>query len=695
MCEHAYHSITDSSLSPLQSQVSRRSFFRGMAAVTGTVVWASAATSGAGAQEGTTSSGGGFHVGRGLADMTGEPWGAGMFGYAVDEQKTVGIQRRQYARAFIFVDAARENSRLVHVTCDVGLMFQSIHLEVLRRLKEKYGDLYNQSNVLLAATHTHVAPGGTSQHLMVDITHGGFRPKTFEATVEGIVTAIIRAHDDIQPSEVTVAESTVADAGVNRSKTSWDRNPEEDKNELPNGVDTRSVTLHVSRGGQQVGLINWYSLHPTSFGHEYKHIAGDNKGYAAWATEEAHGVVHRHPEEAPFVAAFANMTPGDITPNMGLTPNSGPGASERESAQILGERMMEATKTDGADGKDWSAGGIDGRMRWVDCPKLVASSRFTPDGKEHKLGPAILGAAFAASSQEDGGGVPLLGFNEGERGGNPWVRDLNKVLATQEVKDIHGAKECLLPMGYIDGMIQQVHPFAIHRLGDFVLVSLGFEPTVTSGLRIKRTVAAALGVPENTIVVQGYTNAYGHYITTPEEYEAQNYEGGATIFGHYQLSAFQDVFDEMARALKEGKEVEVGEPAGDLTGLIPNVPGSDGWMDTPPMGKKFGDVLEAPAEVKSGTNARVIFVGANPNNNMRHGEGYVTIEDGSGKVVADDSSENTLITFENNFGQTRTTIEWGTQDVPPGTYTVRLRGDSKAFLGNLSPFEGTAELRVS
>ena len=208
MCEHAHHSITDSSLNPLQSQVSRRSFFRGMAAVTGTVVWASAATSGAGAQEGTTSSGGGLHVGRGLADMTGEPWGAGMFGYAVDEQKTVGIQRRQYARAFIFVDAARENSRLVHVTCDVGLMFQSIHLEVLRRLKEKYGDLYNQSNVLLAATHTHVAPGGTSQHLMVDITHGGFRPKTFEATVEGIVTAIIRAHDDIQPSEVTAVSYT-------------------------------------------------------------------------------------------------------------------------------------------------------------------------------------------------------------------------------------------------------------------------------------------------------------------------------------------------------------------------------------------------------------------------------------------------------------------------------------------------------
>ena len=91
----------------------------------------------------------------------------------------------------------------------------------------------------------------------------------------------------------------------------------------------------------------------------------------------------------------------------------------------------------------------------------------------------------------------------------------------------------------------------------------------------------------------------------------------------------------------------------------------------------------------------MVFVGANPNNDMRHGEGYVTIEDASGKVVADDSSENTLITFENSFGQTRTTVEWGTRDVQPGKYTVRLKGDWKAFLGKLSPFEGTAELQVS
>lgn len=84
MCEHTKQATTSSSNNFLENSFSRRSFFRGMAAVTGTVVWASAGAPGAGAQEDSGSGTGGFKVGRGLADMTGEPWGAGMFGYAVD-----------------------------------------------------------------------------------------------------------------------------------------------------------------------------------------------------------------------------------------------------------------------------------------------------------------------------------------------------------------------------------------------------------------------------------------------------------------------------------------------------------------------------------------------------------------------------------------------------------------------------------
>lgn len=669
------------------SPVSRRRFFGGMAAVTGTVLWASSGIGAAGAQNG-----GSIEVGRGMADMTGEPWGAGMNGYAVLEQSSIGLQRRQYARAFIFVDPA-SGERVVEVIADIGLMFQSIFLEVVRRLKAKFGDLYDAHNVLISATHTHVAPGGTSGHLMVDLTTLGFRPVTFEANVQGIVDAVSRAHADIAPSQLTLTKGTVANGSVNRSKAAFDQNPAEDQAALPGGIDTETMTLHVSRGGKEIGFINWFSVHATSMGHEYRHIAGDNKGYAAWATEEAKGVDHRHPENADFVAAFAQASPGDQTPNLGLTPGSGPGDDDAAHARIIGQRMMDGVNSS-APSETASFSGIKGVFKWVDCTNIQVDAKWTADGKPGKTGPAILGAAFAASSQEDGGGEPMLGFNEGMRGGSPWVAELNKVTVPPSVKEIHSPKEMLLPLGYVEGMIQQVHPFYIHRIGGLTLISHGFEATVTAGLRMRRVVAEALGVPLDTVIAQGYTNGYGHYVTTPEEYSTQNYEGGATIFGRDQLPAFQQVLNELGTALAAGKAVDPGKPAGDLTGVIPTSPSGNTWADFPPLGKKFGDILEAPEAVTAGETVTVKLVGANPNNNLRLGEGYLTVEKSDGTVIANDSSESTLITFANDMGQTTVTLDWNSAGSEPGEYTLRYKGDARTMFGNLDAFEGVAKVQV-
>ena len=675
--------------------VGRRGFLAGAAAVSGTILWSSLGSAkGTGARAGAQEGGSGMQVGRAMADITGEPWGAGMNGYAVMEQTTIGIQRRQYARAFVFVDSSTPQSRVAHVTIDIGLMFQSVQLEVLRRLRAKFGDLYGEHNVLMTATHTHVAPGGTSQHLMVDLTTMGFRPLTFEAQVAGIVDAISRAHEDISPAELTFAEANLEEAGINRSKQAFDQNPAEDRDVNPTGVDTRSVTLNVFKAGKKVGFINWHSLHPVSMDSTYQLISGDNKGYAAWATEHEEGVDHRHPEQAEFVAAFANATPGDITPNMGLAPMTGPGGEDVvASARIMGERTRAGVDKAGR------GTGVDGSTvasvhKWVDCSTLKVDGKWTPDGKPGQLTPAILGAAFAASSQEDGGGEPLLGFNEGARGGTPWVKELNKVSIPPHVHEHQSPKEMLLPMGYLPGMIQQTHCFHVTRIGGLVIASLGFEPTITSGLRLRRTVAEAMDVPLERVIVQGYTSGYGHYITTPEEYSTQNYEGGATAFGRLQLPAFQQVFHELSAAFAAGEEIDSGKPAGDLTGLIPKSAGGNPWLDVPPAGRRFGDVISAPASVAAGALVTADFVAANPNNNLRHGEGYTTIESPDGRVIADDSSESTLLTYKNEFGTTTASITWDTTGLEPGEYTLRLQGDSRDFFGKVAPFEGVAKVQI-
>jgi neutral ceramidase len=683
---------------------SRRTFLAGLAALGGTVLWSSVGPStvphahAGTAGEAASAESAALSVGRGIADATGEPLGAGMDGYAVQEQTSVGIRQRLYSRAFIFDDGAR---RFCHVTVDTPLMFQSVFLEVLRRLRRHYGDTYRTDNVVLTATHTHVGPGGRSGHAMVDLVTLGFRPVTFEAQVAGIVQSIRRAHDDIAPAELTLVSRTVDRVGENRSRMAFDRNPAEDIAENPDGVDRRSVTLHVARDGVPVGLINWYSVHATSFSHHIRHISGDNKGFAAYSYESAAGVDHLDLAAAPFVAAFAQGTPGDVTPNHGLVPGSGPGGAgedgQKESVAVLGRRQADAAEPSGAtriplDGR----GALDGRTCWVDMDSVEVDGRWTPDGTRGRTGPAVLGAAFAASSQEDGGGLDIdLGIDEGERGGASWVRRLNELAPIPEdVRRIHAPKDMLLPMGYIDGMMQQRHLFGVWRIGGLVLVYLGFEPTVTSGLRIRRTVAEAMGLPPENIVVQGYSCGYGHYITTPEEYEQQDYEGGATAFGRLELPAVQQVVDRLATALATGEQVDHRAPAGDLTGVIPASPAAVSVVDTAPPGRRFGDVLSADDGVGVGQTATVRFVGANPNNDLRLEDSYLRVERDDGTVVAHDSSWSTLLTFDREMTVTTTTVEWDTTGQTPGEYRVVLRGGWKDIRGTVRPFEGNCPVTV-
>ena len=40
------------------------------------------------------------------------------------------------------------------------------------------------------------------------------------------------------------------------------------------------------------------------------------------------------------------------------------------------------------------------------------------------------------------------------------------------------------------------------------------------------------------VVIAGPANTYAHYVTTPEEYAMQRYEGASTIFGQWTLDSY-------------------------------------------------------------------------------------------------------------------------------------------------------------
>ncbi|MCT2119910.1 neutral/alkaline ceramidase [Dietzia cinnamea] len=634
-----------------------------------------------------------LYVGRGIGDMTGEPLGAGMNGYADTEQLSVGLHLRQRARAFVFADSP-SSPRFLHVTAEIGLIFQSIQQEVLRRLAAEFGGTYHEGNVVITATHTHVAPGGTSGHPMVDLSMLGFRPVTFEANVAGIVDAVRMAHHDLAPSEVGVTTGTLRDAGVQRSRGSFERDTPEERAHFPEGIDPRSQSLQITRGGRLVGVLNWFATHATSMTSHNRIASSDNKGYAAWHWErEVAGQDYLAGVTPHLVTAFAQTNPGDVSPNLDLEPGRGPTPDEWLNTRINGERQFAAARDQVGRDVRPLGGGIDVRHVWVDMSAVEVRPEFTGDGRTHRTAVAALGASFASGSQEDGGGGDELPFAEGDRGGNPAVKALTDVVIPGWLREAHAPKDVLLPVGLVPNAVQRVYPFHLVRLGTHYLFTLGFEPTVVAGLRLRRTLAAELGVAEDHVTVQGYSNAYGHYVTTPEEYSAQNYEGGATIFGPWTLPAIQQIAADLARSIRAGTPLDPGTSERDLTGQIPVSPLGNPLVDTPAPLRNFGDVLDQPLpEYRVGQRVLVRFCGTHPNSDLRRGGTYLTIERRDGRRwvrVHDDGDWSTMIVFEGLLTVTNAVITW---DIPPrtpaGEYRVVYTASGRGFDGRLFPVRG-------
>lgn len=635
-------------------------------------------------------------VGRGIGDMTGEPSGAGMNGYADTEQLAVGLHLRQRARAFVFADPS-SSSRFLHVTAEIGLVFQSIQQEVLRRLAAEFGGIYHEGNVVITATHTHGAPGGTSGHPMVDLSMLGFRPVTFEANCAGIVDAVRMAHHDLAPSTIGVTTGVLHDAGRNRSRGSFDRDTPEERAHFPEGIDPRSQSLQITRDGRLVGVLNWFATHATSMTSHNLLASSDNKGYAAWRWErEVAGQDYLAGGTPALVTAFAQTNPGDVSPNLDLAPGRGPTVDEWLNTRINGERQFVAARDQVGRDVRPLGGGIDVRHTWVDMSTVEVRPEFTGDGRTHRTATAALGAAFASGSQEDGGGGDQLPFAEGDRGGNPVIGSIADVVVPAWLREAHGAKDVLLPVGLVPHAVQRVYPFHLVRLGGHYLFALGFEPTVVAGLRLRRTIAAELGVQEDHITVQGYSNAYGHYVTTPEEYSAQNYEGGATLFGPWTLPAIQQVAADLARSMRAGTPLDPGTSERDLTGQIPASPLGNPLIDTPTPLRDFGDVMDPPrAGYRLGERVTVRFCGTHPNSDLRRGGTYLAVEreeDGRWVRVHDDGDWSTMIVFEGLLTVTNALITWDIPaDTPAGRYRIVYTASGRGIDGRLFPVRGESQ----
>ncbi|MBF6325425.1 neutral/alkaline ceramidase [Nocardia cyriacigeorgica] len=635
-----------------------------------------------------------YEIGAGLSDITGPAAECGMMGYSQLEQTTAGIHLRPRARAFIIGAGGR---RVVFVVADNGMIFQSVHRGVLLALAERFGDRYTEQNVLLTSTHSHATCGGSSHDYAYNLSILGFQQQVYDAEVQGIVEAIAAAHADLGPGSLAVGRAQLRDASVNRSRIAFDRNPEADKRYFPDAIDPAVTVLSLRKGGREIGAITWFATHNTSMTNENRLISSDNKGFASFSFEHTEHGVRYLDGRADFIAAFAQTNAGDMSPNLNLRPGSGPTDDEFENTRIIGDRQYRAAKS--ALAAATSIGGpVDAMLCYIDLADIAVDGRFTPDGLPRRTAPAAAGVSLIAGSVEDGPGLPGGPIPEGVT--NPFVAALGdpRAAAPAWLADAQAPKAIAAPLGLLPPVpwVPNVVPIQLVRIGELYLAAAGGEFTIVSGLRVRRAVADALGVDVEQVLMQGYANAYHEYVTTPEEYDAQQYEGASTLYGRYTLCAYQQEFARLATAFAARQQIARGPAPRDVSALQPNFVPAPG-PDTTPPGRGFGDVLaQPPATASPGSRVEVEFVSAHPKHSPRRNSTFLEVQrrttSGRWERVANEGEW--AVRFHWRSPGPGISLARFTWDIPadavPGRYRFQHFADRLGTDGSLAPITGTS-----
>jgi neutral ceramidase len=652
-----------------------------------------------------------YLVGAGIYDITGPAAGIVMMGYAVPAQKTSGIHMRLRSRAFIVGDG---NKRVVFVSAELGMLFQMVKLKVSERLAadEELSKHYDERNVLLSATHTHGGPGGYSGYFLYDVTVKGFVRQNFDTIVDGIYQSIRRAHQNLQPGRILINEGSLEGAGGNRAVEPYENNPADERSRYESNTDTTFTLLKlVAANGEEIGTINWFGVHPDSIGPDNTLITGDNKGLAAYLFEKDKGTDYLAPKT--FVAAFAQASAGDVTPNVGFGQAPGEVTFEKnKSLENATLRQYEKAKELYDAAALPVTGSIDCRHEWVDMRTLYVESAGTTTAA------AAMGASFSAGSPLDnpspaflfpnGTTVDTVSWRE-HKGAAIKHSMISALFAVAWPKTIgsayrksHAEKPILLPTGIahlnLSGptMTPQIMPVQVLKIGSLAIIAVPAEVTTMAGRRFKSAVLAelaSLGVKH--AVISSLANSYSSYLATREEYAKQWYEGAGTQFGPHQQAGFQQEYAKLCRAIVEGEEVPPGPTPPDVTKQTVNFT-TKVWFDEVPYGKRFGDLIKAPQPTYArGDTVVAQFWGGHPNNDCRIQGTFLTVEKLEGDTfrpaLRDWDPETTFRWERRGISCSVITISWDTKNAAPGTYRIVHTGDRKSLTGAILPYEGITE----
>jgi neutral ceramidase len=489
----------------------------------------------------------------------------GMMGYGHAKNIAKTQSTPLYSRSLI-VEQNLGTEKSIVVFCVVEICFISMAMKdaVLQELKTKIPEVsWDYHNVVLSAQHTHSAPGGYTHYPFWNFTIPGFRPKTFHAIKKSIIESIFQAYALKEPAIFEFGSHQIDETvpvAFNRSINAVKNNPEYSQSlfNLQNPIDRNMEILLVKRtNGDILGCLNFFGVHTTSVPNRNTSIHYDNKGVAAELWEK------KHPNA---IALYAQKPAGDVSPNYIYEQSTqemrGPYLDGIKNAEFNGELQFKEsllTKTSQknidikstshifknfaekcsipAHGLAFFLGTLDGRGIPEGIGKIIGvylkfyqsiQKFFTQDKKFFN---------------EQGKKLIFLDHRDKKFLGIPYQILQYVPFAPSPGGEI--GKQTKLGSLKSGSWVTHHLPIQIINLGSIVLLCTPGEITTFAGNRLKN--AMQKYYPSSSIIVWSYCNAYMGYITTPEEYDIQCYEGGHTVFGRNTLPYLIECFELLAQ----------------------------------------------------------------------------------------------------------------------------------------------------
>jgi len=455
------------------------------------------------------------------------PPGLPLFGFSVEAAGFArGYWTRLKARAIVFQNETGERMALVQL--DMGAVSGLLHRETAKRLAP-WG--FGPGNLLLAASHTHAAPGGFFGEKFYNRFGSGrfgFFRHLVDWLADRISDGVKAACADLAPARIGAGVVTVRGLSRNRSLEAWILNYAKDPTRIPYpGVIPDVYLLRVDHvrdssdnGTVPIALFAVAPVHATAIGNKNKLYHGDLFGVASRYLSS--GITRKYGLKRSIVAAVAAGPQGDVSP--AWTEQGIPEA--RRLGRLLAENVERAFS------------GLDGNLekaapRYMYIEPRIQGARL----KQGKLCDMPVAGVAVLAGAEDGRSFLYnkLGVYEGRKREHP--------VGCQGVKLPAGGflQRLLVKPGNFPGFA----PLQIIRFGDLItFAAVPGEPTTEVGYRVKTALKEKVNTRYMSLIAAA--NEYMSYIATPEEYSAQHFEGAFTLYGPNESLFFRERLETMA-----------------------------------------------------------------------------------------------------------------------------------------------------